>query len=537
MARTNASVLLVDDDPAVGKVLSGLLHQAGIDSVHVLSAEDALTELNRVYFEVVITDLLMPGMDGMELLRRVRLSYPDVPVIMMSAHGTVPRAVEAMRAGAADFVLKPFEREDLLRTVRNWLAAAKREPDKAGDSRPGASELATVGSKMQEANELLRKAAKGKATILLRGESGVGKDVAAHMVHRLSPRRDAPFVTVHCAGLPEALLESELFGSKKGAYTDALDRPGRVELAAGGTLFLDEIGDLSLTMQVKLLRLLQDRTFERLGESRLLRADVRFIAATHRDLEARVRSGEFREDLFYRLNVLQVWIPPLRERREAIASLASDFCTTLGKEANRTELRLAPDALKLLQEQPWPGNVRQLRNFIERLSILCDADLITAAAVDHELQRQVSSNAAVPVADVESSEADFPGLDQHRTEAERGHIVRAMQAAHGSKTIAAKLLGISRRALYYKLHALRMLASPTIDTFAATPRILPAGGGTTTLSWAVRDATTLRLHPSEQDLTGCVSKEVRVSETTTFRLVAENEQGQAASSVTVTVGA
>jgi two-component system response regulator AtoC len=460
MARTDASVLVVDDNPAVGKVLGGLLGQAGIDSFHVLSAADALVELARVYYDIVITDLRMPGTDGMELLRSIHLKYPEVPVIMMSAHGTVPLAVEAMRAGAADFVMKPFERTDLLATVRNWLAAAMREPDEGSDPSTAGHELIGAGAKMQEAKELLRKAATGNTTILLRGENGVGKDVAAHMVHRASSRRDGPFVTVHCAGLPETLLENELFGSKKGAYTDAVDRPGRVELAAGGTLFLDEIGDLSLTMQVKLLRLLQDKTFERLGDSHLLRADVRFVAATHRDLEARVTSGEFREDLFYRLNVIQVWIPPLRERREAIAPLAIDFCATLGKEANRAGLRLAPDALTRLQEQPWPGNVRQLRNFIERLTILAEGELITAATVDYELQRQVPSGTTMAVTTTAPGETDFPALDHHRTEAERGHIVRAMQAAHGSKTVAAKLLGISRRALYYKLHALRMLDTP-----------------------------------------------------------------------------
>jgi two-component system response regulator AtoC len=462
MQLTDAKVLVVDDDPAVGKVLGGLLAQDGIASAHVLNGSDALAELARDYFDLVITDLRMPGMDGMELLRRIHRSYAEIPVIMITAHGTVPVAVEAMKAGAADFVLKPFDREELLRTVRDWLAATLGQAEPAGEPTAGFEQSVGLGPKMQEALAMLRKAAVTDATVILRGENGVGKDVAARALHAISGRRNGPFVTVQCAALPEGLLEAELFGSKKGAYTNAVDRPGRVELAAGGTLFLDEIGDLTLNMQVKLLRLLQDKVFERVGETRAQRADVRFVAATHRDLESRVKSGEFREDLFYRLNVMQIWIPPLRERAEEIEPLATRFCTDFAKDAKRPGLRLAPDALALLREQRWPGNVRQLKNFIERLTILADGLIITAELVEHELgsQRPVAARevpAAPPPGGVEQA---IPPLESQRREAERSAIVGALERARGNRSFAAKLLNISRRNLYYKLHEHGLIASP-----------------------------------------------------------------------------
>jgi len=540
MDRTDARVLVVDDDPAVGKVLSGLLAQDGIPSVHVLSGAEALVELDRAYFAVVVTDLRMPGMDGMELLRRVHSGYPDIPVIMNTAHGTVPAAVEAMKAGAADFVLKEgFERQDFLDTVRVWLTAALTQPDKAGEPTSTVDKLVGVGPKMQEARALLRKAAVGNATVLLRGETGVGKDIAAHTLHDESNRRDGPFITVHCAALPESLLEGELFGSKKGAYSGAtVDRPGRVDLAAGGTLFLDEIGDLTLSMQVKLLKLLQDKTYERLGDSHTRRADVRFVAATHRNLESRVRSGEFREDLFYRLSVMQIWIPPLSERPEAIDPLAREFCANFGQESHRPDLRIAEDALALLGKRLWPGNVRQLRNFIERLTILTDGQVITAAEMERELERQppVDPWSAAPARATEGAQPPLQALDSQRSEAERGAILTALQQAHGSRTVAAKLLGISRRTIYNKLHQLGLLGAPEIEALTATPPVVPVSGGRVNLSWKVRNATTLKLEPSGENVTGLNSKEVVVTASTTYRLVADNDQGQATKAVTVSVG-
>ena len=455
----NSTVLVVDDDPAVGKVLGALLAQDGVASVTVRNGTDALQELGRAFFDLVVTDLRMPpGMDGLELLERVRAAYPETPVILMTAHGTIPVAVEAMKAGAADFVVKPFDRDEILYAVHKALARSRAEPEEAAGPSPVREQLVAVSSAMQEAVDLLRRVAPGNATVLLRGESGVGKDVAAHLLHALSTRAKGPFIKVHCAALPEGLLESELFGYEKGAFTGAVARkPGRVELAAGGTLFLDEIGDLTLSMQVKLLRLLQDKTFELLGSTSTQTADVRFIAATHRDLEARVEAGDFREDLFYRLNVIPVWLPPLRERTEEIEALATQFCREF---ASVPSLHFSPEALQALRRQRWPGNVRQLQNFVERLTILSDGPIISLAEVERELARHLG--VAPPSREETGTEAanadsEFPALELQRGEAERTALAGALQRARGNRTMAAKLLGISRRTLYNKFHEHGML--------------------------------------------------------------------------------
>jgi two-component system, NtrC family, response regulator AtoC len=455
MPPNDSTVLVVDDDPAVGKVLGALLAQDGITSLTVRSGADALQELGRAFFDLVVTDLRMPpGMDGLELLARVRTAYPEIPVILITAHGTIPVAVEAMKAGAADFIVKPFDRDEILYAVHKALARSRAEPDEVSGPSPSRERLVAVSSAMQDALALLRRVAPGNATVLLRGESGVGKDVAARLLHSLSGRAAAPFIKVHCAALPEALLESELFGYEKGAFTGAVARkPGRVELAEGGTLFLDEIGDLTLGMQVKLLRLLQDKAFELLGSTNTQRADVRFIAATHRDLESQVKSGEFREDLFYRLNVIPVWLPPLRERPEEIEALASQFCMDFSSTGHLPGLRFSADALKALQRQRWPGNVRQLQNFVERLTLLSDGPVIEVADVERELERHLGVAAQPPNA----GEGAFPILELQRGEAERTALAGALQRAGGNRTTAAKLLGISRRTLYNKFHEHGML--------------------------------------------------------------------------------
>ena len=461
MEATDVKVLVVDDDPAVGKVLGKLLAQDGVDSVHVPSAAGALAELARAYFDLVITDLKMPGMDGLELLRTVRGSYPETPVVLITAYGTVPDAVEAMKAGALDFILKPFERDDILRVVRDTVTVGRALGEDASVAGPeGGQELVEESPRMRHALAPLRKAAPGNTTVLLRGESGVGKDVAAHLLHDLSGRRQGPFIKIHCAGIPETLLESELFGTKKGAASGAIDRPGRVELAAGGTLFLDEIGDLTPAMQLKLLELLEPpHTFQRLGDTKPQHADVRIVAATHRDLESRIRSGEFREDLFYRLNVIPVWIPPLRERREEIPGLVAKLCTKFAANAGRRGLRFAPDAVELLGAQPWPGNVRQLKNFVERLTILSDGPVITRGEVEGELCRQVAPEAPPASAPGAGAAHGAPSaaLEEQRSEAEKAAIARALDRARGNKSIAARILGISRRTLYNKMHLYGML--------------------------------------------------------------------------------
>ena len=475
---TKSHVLVVDDDPAVGLVLGALLNQGGFRSTSVQSAARAIEVLAAEPIDAVITDLRMPGMDGMQLLGHVVRTLPDVPVLVISAHATVPDAVEAMKAGAADFVQKPFDREEILYSLRKALAGAVRA---RAEPPPPAEAPALVGSsaEMAECLALLTRAAKSGATVLLRGESGTGKDLAAREIHRQSARKAGPFVKVHCGALPDNLLESELFGYEKGAFTGASQRkPGRVELAQGGTLFLDEIGDITPAMQVKLLRVLQEREYERLGGTQTLKADVRFLAATHKDLEAMVAKGEFREDLFYRLNVVPVWMPSLRSRPGDIPVLARHLAETIAAQHHHP-VALDDGALTALAAESWPGNVRQLQNFIERLVVLSDGPTVTAADVARELGRRPLADPApvvaagvggvpsapapsIPLAAGDdlarpSAPGSGPTLDDRRRVAERDAIQTALQQAANNRTLAARLLGISRRTLYTKLdeHGIR----------------------------------------------------------------------------------
>ena len=458
MPRGTTSLLVVDDDAAVGTVLSGLLRQDGMDAAVVHSGAEALAALEARPFDAMITDLRMDGMDGMALLAAARDKWPELPVVMMSAHGTVPVAVEAMKRGAADFVMKPFEREEILFVVRKVVAASAHARD-AMPEPPRSGGLVARSMAMAEVLKLVDRVAPTASTVLLLGETGTGKELVAQAVHDRSPRRAGPLIKLHCASLPEALLESELFGHEKGAFTGAVARkPGRVELADGGTLFLDEIGEVSPAMQVKLLRLLQTREFERLGGTQTIQADVRFIAATHRDLAAMVARGEFREDLFYRLNVVPIWLPPLRERPEDVEHLAREFCATFGRACGKAGATLDDAALALLRAQPWPGNVRQLQHFIERLVLLSDAAALRAPDVQRELGRgpRAAGDEATAASPRETAAAgdatsDTSALVAHRNAAERDAIVAALARSAGNRTAAARLLGISRRTLYYKL--------------------------------------------------------------------------------------
>ncbi len=437
-------VLVVDDEAAVVKVLSAILEQEGIVCAQASGAAEALERLKEVPYDLVITDLRMPGDDGVALMRRIVSAWPDVPVILLTAHATVTVAVDALRAGAADFLTKPFDREEVLYAARKALARGPRQAERL----PAEDLLQSVEGPMQAVHELIARAAPTASAILLRGETGTGKSVLAREIHRRSKVSAGPFVTVFCGTLPEQLIETELFGHEKGAFTGAAQRkPGRVELAQGGTLFFDEIGELSPSTQVKLLRLLQERTFERLGGSETLKTDARFIAATHRDLEEAVRQGEFREDLYYRLNVVPVRVPALRERPRELRQLVERFIADQARLGERGRLTLEPAGLHALEAASWPGNVRQLENFIERLVVLSNGPVLTLGDVERELARQPNvSSAAAPGGSVEQGT-----LEARRGETEKHALQEALSRSANNRTLAARLLGVSRRTFYNKL--------------------------------------------------------------------------------------
>ena len=449
------SVLVIEDDEAIAKVVSLLLRQRGLDVVWVTSGEDGVAALGERPFDIVVADIRLPGMDGLAVLDHVRARRPELPVVLVTAHGSVALAVDAMKRGATDFLQKPFDKEELVFVVEKALAGSRRERIAVPppELEPPASTHGMVGSSAALADVFatIRKVAPTTATVLVRGETGTGKELVARALHEGSPRKREPFVRVHCAALPETLLESELFGYEKGAFTGASQRkPGRIELAHKGTLFLDEIGDISPAVQVKLLRVLQEREFERVGGTQTVRVDVRFIAATHRDLDAMVAEGAFREDLFYRLAVVPVFVPPLRERGEDVARLTQHFVSAFAasSEVNRT-IAMEDAAVDLVAAQPWPGNVRQLQNFVERLVVLAESSVIRRADVERELSRGTPSGRRPAIARA-SAGADM-SLDAQRREIEKEALVRALKQAGNNRTRAARLLEVSRRTLYNKL--------------------------------------------------------------------------------------
>jgi len=444
MADAVRTVLVVEDDIAVARVLVALLAQVGQEAVHVTSGSEALERLEERPFGAVLTDLQLPGIDGMALLREVSRKWPGLPVIVLTAHGSVAVAVEAMKAGAMDFMLKPFDKDELLYVVGKALASSQSlEEQVPGATRAGA-DLIGDSPALRGVLALVRKVAAGTATVLVRGDTGTGKELVARALHEASPHKNGPLITVHCGALPDSLLESELFGYEKGAFTGATTRkPGRVELAHKGTLFLDEIGDVSPAVQVKLLRVLQERAFERVGGTQTIKVDVRFVAATHRDLEAMIAKGEFREDLFYRLNVVPIRVSPLRERTGDVERLARHFCGELGQANGRPRIAFDEAALAFLSTQPWPGNVRQLQNLVERLVVLSDGDVIGRTDVEREL--------GVPALKPLVAATGDQSLDAQRRETEKEALMHALARASNNRTLAARLLGVSRRTLYNKL--------------------------------------------------------------------------------------
>ena len=382
MTEPQETILVVDDDPYIQEALKDRLVSLGYQVTQASDGKQALEMIGRQTPQMAFLDIEMPGMKGMEVLKELRRQEKDFPVVMITAYGTIDIAVEAMKEGAADFVAKPFKGSHIAMVVqrtmeqqrlRRGIEVLTQEVDKRYQMVPGKSE------RMAQATQAAKKAAATRSTILLLGESGVGKELFARAMHNWSERHDLPFVAINCVGLSKDLLESELFGYERGAFTGAQQRKkGKIELAQGGTVFLDEIGDISEEIQAKLLRFLQEREFERVGGTELISVDVRIIAATNRNLEAAVKDGRFREDLFYRINVVPITLPPLRERKEDIPELAEFFLRRFSQESKKDFLRIADDALVKLSAFDWPGNVRELANVIERAVVLGEPPSIQA---------------------------------------------------------------------------------------------------------------------------------------------------------------
>lgn len=459
-----ARILVVDDKEVVRDGVGLTLARSGHGVCPASDGASALEQLDKRKIDLVITDLSMPGMDGLELLHAIRERDEHMPVILMTAYGSIEKAVEAMRAGAWDFVTKPFHGDELQLAVSRALEhGAMRKENQTLRAAGQSEEVDMVASApaMQNVVAQLEVIAEANADVLLTGESGVGKEVAAKWIHEHSPRKDGGFLAVNCAALPGPLLESELFGHEKGAFTGAAERRlGRFELADGGTLLLDEIGELDLALQSKLLRVLQERTFERVGASRSIRTDVRVIAATNRDLAAEVRAGRFREDLLYRLNVLPVHLPPLRDRREDIIVLADRFLAAAARRDGRPVPSLAADAQKALVSYNWPGNVRELRNICERAAVLCRSSEIPGRVVAPWLGG--SSGAEEVVVEIEIPAAGSPessslptwvcdGQGKTLEVLERETILATLEACGGHRQNTARALRIGVRTLGLKL--------------------------------------------------------------------------------------
>jgi DNA-binding NtrC family response regulator len=434
------SILVIEDEEKHRRVIGLHLSSAGFDVKAVGNAEEGLKLAGDV--DLILTDLKLPGMDGLELLERLRSQNSHSPVIVMSAFGTVEIAVAAMKKGAVDFLPKPFSLDHLTVVVNKALELRKlrdenRDLREALGQRYQFENIIGHSPAMQEIFATIMRVAGTRATVLLAGESGVGKDMIARAIHQHSPRSDRPFVKINCTAIPENLMESELFGYEKGAFTGAnISKPGKFETADTGTVFLDEIGDVPASIQVKLLRVLQDREFERLGSNKIMHTDVRVIAATNVDLRAALEQGTFREDLYYRLNVVPINIPPLRERKEDIPYLVDYFVKKFNGE-------ISEGALERLTSYHWPGNVRELENVIERSVLLAQGPMVEAADIRLDTTQRARPAAAAP----DHFLPEGMTLDEYEQ-----HIIReSLKRANGNKSQAARLLGLTRNALRYRL--------------------------------------------------------------------------------------
>ena len=451
------SILIVDDEAGVRSSLQGILSDEGYAAEAVDSGEAALRAIENRRFDLLLLDVWLPGMDGLETLARVRTLDADVPVVVISGHGNIETAVKAVRMGAQDFVEQPLTLEKTLLAVKNALRQKRLEAENRVLKEKVEHRFRMVGDSpaLASLRADVARAAPSNGRVMIFGENGTGKELVARSIHDHSLRAQGPFVEVNCAAIPEELIESELFGHTRGAFTGALTaKKGKFELADGGTLFLDEVGDMTLKTQAKVLRALQEQRVEPVGGSATVTVDVRVIAATNKDLEEEIRRGAFREDLFFRLNVIPFHVPPLRERTEDVPRLARHFMAEISAEYGRRPKEFSPDAMELLRAHKWPGNVRELRNIVERLLIMTPGEQVEA----HHLPASLLGGAGAPAAaQAPLAERDFPSLAEAREDFEKRYITRKYRECGGNMSRLAETLQVERSNLYRKMKGYGLL--------------------------------------------------------------------------------
>lgn len=446
MKKIKGKILVVDDEKSMREILEIFLKSEGYNISVASNGEVALEIMKDDFFDLIISDMKMPKVGGMELLRNVKKISPDTVVVIITAFGTTESAVEAMKLGAFDYITKPFQMDDIRLVVKNALEKQKLQKDvsilREQLKTPSLENIIGQGPAIKELFSLISKTAESNANVIITGESGTGKELVAKAIHGLSPRKDQHFVAINCAAIPEGLLESELFGYMKGAFTGAAaNKQGLFEFANDGTLFLDEIGEMPLSLQAKLLRVIEDRTFRRVGGVSDVKVDVRIIAATNKDINALVEKGLFREDLYFRLNVLSVKIPPLRERRDDIPLLVEHFL----RKFTADKKKFSEEALEILKNYQWKGNIRELENIIERVVLLCENEIIGATHLPEEIRSSstLTKGIAVPRGGI--------NFEKLMEEMEKAYLLNALEQTNGVKTEAAKLLNLTFRSFRHKL--------------------------------------------------------------------------------------
>ena len=440
--------LIIDDEPDIRELLEITLQRMNVDTRSAANIAEAMKQLNSENFDLCLADMRLPDGDGIDIVRHMNQHQPDTPIAMITAHGNMDSAIEALKAGAFDFVSKPVDLPVLRRLVETALRLRSDEVIKQAQlGRTGEQDLLGKSMAIEQIRRMIDKLARSQAPVFVTGESGTGKELASRLIHRNGPRRDKPFIAVNCGAIPGELMESELFGHVKGSFTGALrDNEGLFQAAHGGTLFLDEVGDLPLSMQVKLLRAIQEKRIRPVGSAEELEVDVRLISASHRDMSEMVANGEFRQDLFYRIHVIELSMPPLRERREDIPVMIDFILGRIGSDSGRNKPRLEREALQALYEHPYPGNVRELENILERACALCEGNIIQVSdlGLDGAYHHQPHKAQAFSGGDLEGYLAGV----------EREIIEQALEATRWNRTAAAKKLGLSLRSLRYRMEKL-----------------------------------------------------------------------------------